>query len=183
LILLLLFLFPRFLPTFFFNLILEKTFQHIFFLTNSMYPFFLLFIYPLMKRFYLFLLELVSLVLSVPLTYRSLVIIDILQFLLIFYEVVIVLLIYGIFLGLYLTSYHHFLVIFFFLFLLLLFLFRSHLLPNSQFLKSRSFLVLHNLLPPHVILLHGSPVILMHLALLLHHSSPLLLSSSFPLIS
>jgi hypothetical protein len=147
-----------------------------------MYSFFLLFIHPLMKGFYLLLLELVSLVLSVPLAYRSFVIIDILQFLLVFYEMVIVLLIYGIFLGLYLASYHNFLVIFFFLFLLLLFLSRSHLLPYSQFLKSGSFLVLHDLLPPYVIVLHSSPVILMHLALLLDHSPPLLLSSSSLLI-
>jgi hypothetical protein len=156
-------------------LTLQKTTQHIFLLLNSYHLLFLLLRNPLLESLNLFPLKLIPLRLSFSVTHPRLILIDILQLVLILHEMIVVLLIDRIFLRFDLIANQHLLIIFFLLPLFLLSLSLPHLLALSKYLHRSSLLLLHLLLPPYLILLHRSAVVLM--PLLLHVFPPFVLAS------
>jgi hypothetical protein len=158
-------------------LTLQKTTQHIFLLLNSYHLLFLLLRNPLLESLNLFPLKLIPLRLSFSVTHPRLILIDILQLVLILHEMIVVLLIDRIFLRFNLIANQHLLIIFFLLPLFLLSLSLPHLLALGKYLHRSSLLLLHLLLPPYLILLHRSAVVLVHLPLLLHVFPPFVLAS------
>ena len=156
---------------------LQKTTQHIFLLLYSYHLLFLLLCNPLLESLNLFPLKLIPLRLSFSVTRPRLILINILQFILILHEMIVVLLIDRIFLRFDLIANQHLLIIFFLLPLFLLSLSLPHLLALGKYLHRSSLLLLHLLLSPYLILLHRSAVVLMHLPLLLHVFSSFVLAS------
>jgi hypothetical protein len=156
-------------------LVLEEASQHITLLVHAMGALLLLLVDSPLVSLDLLPLEVVSLHFAFSFADCGFVFVDILQFLLVFHEVVVVLLVDRVLLGLYLAADHHFLVVLLLLSLLLLLLSCSHLLAQGQFFEGGLFLFFHDLFLSQVVLLHRSSVIFVHLSFLLDRSPPLLL--------
>ena len=173
----------RFLASSLLHLALQEATQPILFLFGPYDLLFLLLGDPLLEALNLSPLKLVPLRLPFSIAHPRLILIDVLQFILIFHEVIIVLLIDRILLGFDLIANHHLLIVLFPLSLLFLPLSLPHLLALGEHLRRGPLLFLHLLLPPRLVLLHASAVVLMHLPLLLHVSPPFVLAPSPSLLA
>lgn len=156
-------------------MVLEEAAEHIAFFVHAMGALLLLFVDSLLVCLDFLPLEVVSLHLALSFADCGLVFVYVLQFLLVLHEVVVVLFVDRVFLSLYLAANHHFFVVFLFFPLLLLLLPGAHLLAHGQFFEGGLFLFFHDLFLAQVVLLHGSPVTLVHLSFLLDRPPPLLL--------
>ena len=170
-----LFLFPRFLPVLLLHLVLEEAAKHVLFLIHPHHSLLLLFVHPLLVTLDLLPLKLCPLRLSLPVADCRLVLVDALQFLLVFYEMVVVLFVDGILLGFNLAADHHLFVVLLFLPLLLLSFSCLYLLLHCQLLEGDALLLFHDLLLAEVFLLNGPAVVFVHLPFLLNDPPPLLL--------
>ena len=125
---------------------MEEASEHVTFLTNPNCTLLLLFVYSPLVCLDFLLLEVIALQLPFSFADGRFILIDVLQFLLIFHEVIVILFVNRVLLCLYLAANHHFLVIILLLSFLLFLLPGAHLLAHGQFFKGGLFLLRHQLI-------------------------------------
>lgn len=160
---------------FFFDLVLQKTSQHVFVCVHAMHPFLLVPGHSLLELLDFLLLELRPLELPLAIADGRLVFVDVLEGLLVFHELVVVLFVDGVLLRFDLAPELQFFVVLFLIAFPQLLLFEPGLLPDREFFEYSPFLLLNCHFLPEMLIFHRFSIVLMHHFFLLNGPPTLLL--------